>query len=137
MTTNPEKHQKKPEMLKCFPNVSINTPGNCLPFDTQQVQTESFLTNRDSTLRQYDNVSTCTEDICQTNKTIEGLDQCNNLRINHSLLSQPRSESREMSTTHILFSNYMVNEGNKVNDRISIDSRRVVSDILKKHYPSK
>ena len=138
MSTHPnEKKMKKPEDLYCLPNIKGN-PGNCLPFDTKQVHIESFLTNRTSPLQKYDNASTCTDNVCvdQTEK-IAKLDNCTDFENTNSLVSHPRSDYRELSTSHILFATHSVNDINRVDDRLSIDSRRIVSDIHKRYYPKR
>ena len=131
---------KKPEKLHCLPKLSINNPGNWMRFDSKQAHIESFLTNRDLQLSKYDNVNTCTgNNTCvYENENISKLDEyCCNLENVNSLVLNPRSNFRELSTTDRVFATKNLNEENRIDDRLYIDSRRIVSDINKRYYPKK
>lgn len=140
MSTHPNEkkmQRQEAEDLYCLPNVKGN-PGNCLPFDSKQVHIESFLMNRTNPLQKYDNASTCNDNICvNQNEKIAKLDNCTDFENCNSLVSHPRSDYRELSTSHILFATQSVNDINRVDDRMSVDSRRMVSDIHKRFYPKR
>lgn len=140
MSTYPNtKKLRTPEGLHCFPDISIKNPTNWIPFDTKQVHIEGFLTNRDIPLKKYDNVSSCeTNSNCmEVNQKVCNLKECNGLENVNSLVENPRSDFRELSTTDILFATKGLNSDNRVDDRLSIDSRRIVSDIHKRFYPKR
>lgn len=115
------------EKLNCFPDVMSGHPKNFISFDENQVGIENNLTNRSVPKTKYNE-----NDNIGTNDLITSIPSfCSDLFSRNSLLTNPKSEFRSLSTESFNRNYLNMNPQDNVSDYVQMfgkNSRKIVLD---------